>query len=161
MSCELGKGAHSWPPGPLVAPGPPRLPVGRLMSAHVATFMEAVSLPPTGKRRRFWAPFGLLGPWAALGGQIWAQMPLVGLTGWVKSISCAWAPETSTALLRPPKGTVLTQPERPFLGPRRSLMITHLSLNFNRIETPMCSFLVCLTWGCEINSLCSSMMILF
>ena len=50
------------------------------------------------------------GPWAAPGGLIWAQLPLVGPTGWAAFISCARAPyETSMALLGPPKGPVLAQ----------------------------------------------------
>ena len=32
------------------------------------------------------------GPWAAPGGLIWAQLPLVGPTGWAAFISCARAP---------------------------------------------------------------------
>ena len=61
--------------------------------------------PRAPKRARF-GPFGGPGgPWAAPGGLIWAQVPLVGPTGWAASISCARAPlETTTALLGPPKG---------------------------------------------------------
>ena len=54
---------------------------------------------------------------AAPGGLIWAQVPLVGPTGWAASISCARAPyETTMALLGPPKGPVLSQ-KGPFGGP--------------------------------------------
>ena len=73
--------------------------------------------PRAPKRARF-GPFGGPGgPWAAPGGLIWAQVPLVGPTGWAASISCARAPlETTTALLGPPKGPVLAQ-IGPFGGP--------------------------------------------
>merc|ERR1712082_529064 len=58
-----------------------------------------------------------MGPWAAPGGLTWAQVPLVGPTGWAASISNARAPyETSTALLGPPKGPVLAQ-KGPFGSP--------------------------------------------
>ena len=71
--------------------------------------------PRAPKRARF-GPFGGPGgPWAAPGGLIWAQVPLVGPTGWAASISCAWAPyETTMSLLGPPKGPVLAQ--KVFLG---------------------------------------------
>ena len=73
--------------------------------------------PRAPKRARF-GPFGGPGgPWAAPGGLIWAQVPLVGPTGWAASISCARAPyETTTALLGPPTGPVLAQ-KGPFGSP--------------------------------------------
>merc|ERR1711951_296552 len=73
--------------------------------------------PRAPKRARF-GPFGGPGgPWASSGGLIWAQVPLVGPTGWAASISCARAPyETTTALLGPPKGSALAL-KAPFEGP--------------------------------------------
>merc|ERR1711917_210570 len=67
-------------------------------------------------------PFGSPGgPWAAPGGLIWAQVPLVGPTGWAAFISCARAPyEIATALLGPPKGPVLAQ-KGPFGSPGAQL----------------------------------------
>merc|ERR1712082_506577 len=74
--------------------------------------------PPKGPTLAHKAPFG--GPGgsrAAPGGLIWAQVPLVGPTGWAASISCARTPyETTTALLGPPKGSVLAL-IGPFGGP--------------------------------------------
>ena len=63
-----------------------------------------------GSKRPFWRPWwsleGLGGPRKAPRGLIWFQMPLVGPSGWVTSISCALAPwGTSTALLGSPKGS--------------------------------------------------------
>merc|ERR1711989_100527 len=61
--------------------------------------------PPKGPVLAQKGPFGSPGgPWAAAGGLIWAQVPLVGPTGWAAFISCARAPyEITTALLGPPK----------------------------------------------------------
>ena len=65
----------------------------------------------------FWPKKALLGALGSPGGLIWAQVPLVGPTGWAASISCARAPyETTTALLGPPKGSVLAL-IGPFEGP--------------------------------------------
>merc|ERR1712121_339710 len=67
-----------------------------------------------GPERPFWGPRRSLG---SPGGLIWAQVPLVGPTGWAAFISCARAPyETTTALLGPPKGSVLAL-IGPFEGP--------------------------------------------
>merc|ERR1711951_195161 len=72
--------------------------------------------PPKGPILAQKGPFGALG---SPGGLIWAQVPLVGPTGWAASISCARAPyETTTALLGPPKGSVLAL-IGPFGGPGR------------------------------------------
>merc|ERR1712198_471281 len=49
--------------------------------------------PPKGPIRAQKGPFRSPGgPWAAPGGLIWAQVPLVGPTGWAAFISCARAP---------------------------------------------------------------------
>merc|ERR1711989_42612 len=82
--------------------------VGRIHIMCSGPFRDHYGTPGAPKRAVLAqiGPFGGPGdPWAAPGGLIWAQVPLVGSTGWAASISCAPTPyETSTALLGPPKG---------------------------------------------------------
>jgi len=118
--------------GPFGGPGQPRGPdlgpsatgwsnwVGRIHIMCSGPFRDHYGTPGAPKRAVLAqiGPFGGPGgPWAAPGGLIWAQVPLVGPTGWAASISNARAPyETTTALLGPPKGPVLAQ-KGPFGSP--------------------------------------------
>ena len=94
--------------------------VGRIHIMCSGPFRDHYGTPGAPKRAVLAqiGPFGGPGgPWAAPGGLILAQVPLVGPTGWAGSISCAWAPyETTKALLGPPKGPILAQ-KVPFGGP--------------------------------------------
>merc|ERR1712198_543116 len=115
--------------GPFGGPGQPRGPdlgpsatgwsnwVGRIHIMCLGPLRDHYGTPGAPKRAHFGPERPFWGPWAALGGLIWAQVPLVGPTGWAASISCARAPyETTTALLGPPKGSVLAL-IGPFEGP--------------------------------------------
>ena len=116
------RGLRAAPVGLIWAKLPLAGPAGWVASIPCARAPQETSTallgPPKGPVLAQIGPFrGPGGPWAAPGRLIWAQVPLVGPTGWAASISCARAPyETTTALVGPPKGPVLTQ-KGPFGGP--------------------------------------------
>ena len=60
--------------------------LGKFQGKFLSPFIEEACFSA---ERPFWGPGG---PWAALGRLIWAQVPLVGPTGWAASISCAQTP---------------------------------------------------------------------
>merc|ERR1711989_81082 len=77
----------------------------------------------------FWprkAPFGSPGgPWAALVGLIWAQLPLVGLTGWA-----TWLGYYMSSLGHIGPQFQLQGPQMGYLAPIPSVLSPHLGSNF-------------------------------
>merc|ERR1711989_30595 len=128
VSCETGKGAHPWPPGPLgCRSGGPCQPTEQIFwrpnekNLSPGRTSRGCLGARNGQKAKivgFWAPFGLLGgPGTAETGRLAPKTLPHSVRGWYASISCAWALyETSTALLGPPKGPILAQ-KGPFGGP--------------------------------------------
>merc|ERR1711989_47030 len=94
------KGPFGSPGGPWAAPGgliwaqvPLDGPTGwaafiscaRAPYEITTALLEPTKRPPLAQKGPFGSPGG---PWAALGDLIWAQLPLVGPTGWATWLGC-------------------------------------------------------------------------